>query len=361
MRPNRASLALLLAAALLPVAAQAQPLVESFDAGVPAGWVATNLSSPLGTTNWFDGNPAVFGPQASTSYIAANFNATADGGTISDWLISPQLTNLQNGQLLTFYTRTETGAPAADRLQARLCLGDATACVNVGTLPADTGNFGTLLLDVNPAYAAGGFPAAWTMQSVSLSGLPAGVNQGRFAFRHMAVVSGPGPTATGGDYVGVDSVTLSADLPVLAITKSASNPIPPLAAPFTYQVVVSNNGAAAATAVSITDDVPAGLAIGTVTIVPSGTCNVVGQLVSCTVPVLAAGTSVTVTIPVTASAAGVIDNTASVSAAGITAIQASASVRPGAASTVPSLSLLGLILLGLSTALAALLVLGRVR
>lgn len=361
MRPIHSALALVFAAALVPAAAQAQPLVESFDAGVPAGWVATNLSSPVGSTNWFDGNAAVFGPQASASYVAANFNATTDGGTVSDWLISPQLTNLQNNQLLTFYTRTETGAPAADRLEVRLCLGDATACVNVGTLPTDVGNFTTQLLDVNPTYAAGGFPTTWTAQAASLSGLPAGANQGRIAFRHMAVVSGPGPTATGGDYVGIDTVSLQAGLPVLSIAKVVSNPTPALSTPFSYTVVVTNGGTASATAVTITDDVPAGLAVGTASVAPSGSCTVVGQLVTCTVPDLPAGTSASVTIPVTASAAGVLTNTASASAAGVTAVQASASARPGAASNVPSLSLLGLVLLGLATALSAIFALGRVR
>lgn len=360
MRPNRASLALFLAAALLPAAAQAQPLVEGFDAGVPAGWVVTNHSSPVGSTNWFAGNTAVFGPHASAGYVGANFNATTDGGTVSDWLLSPQLTSLQNGQLLTFFTRTEAGAPAADRLQVRLCLGDSTACQDVGTTAADTGAFATQLLDVNPSYAAAGFPASWTQQVVTLTGLPAGVNQGRIAFRHMAVTSGPGPTATGGDYVGIDTVNLSAAVPALAITKTTSNGAPGAGEAFSFQVVVTNTGGADATAVAITDDVPAALTVGAVTISPTGSCGVTGQLVSCSVPILAAGSSVVVTIPVTASANAAVTNTASASAAGLTAVQASARAVVGGL-LVPTLGVWALALLGLAIAFGGLFALGRAR
>lgn len=356
-----ASLALFAALLLSPALGFAQPLVEAFDAGVPAGWVAANRSNPLGAVSWFAGNPAVFGPQASSGYAAANFLATADGGTVSDWLVSPQLPNLQNGQRLTFYTRTETGAPAADRLQVRLCVGDATACQNVGTTETETGNFGALLIDVNPTAAVGGFPETWALQERILTGLPPGVNQGRIAFRHMAAGSGPGPTATGGDYVGIDSVSLEAGVPALAIAKTVSTASPLPGVAFAFNVVVSNTGSANATAVTITDDVPAGLAIGSVTIVPAGSCGVTGQLVECSVPVLPVGTSVTVSIPVTATALGSYSNTASASGAGVAAVDASAQASVAGERVIPTVQVWGLALLGLAIGLGGLFALGRAR
>src|SRR5947208_3251646 len=78
-----------------------------------------NHSEPLGVTNWFQGNNAVFPAfdGAPTAYIAANFNNTADVGTISNWLLTP-VVNLVNGSVLTFYTRTTPLFP--DRPQVRM-------------------------------------------------------------------------------------------------------------------------------------------------------------------------------------------------------------------------------------------------
>src|SRR5215207_6245319 len=68
--------------------AKAQFIVENFDniTTLPAsGWAMRNNSNPVGTTGWFQGNPAVFPSQAgaSNSYIAANFNNTTGTNTIS--------------------------------------------------------------------------------------------------------------------------------------------------------------------------------------------------------------------------------------------------------------------------------------
>src|SRR6185503_17575667 len=56
-----------------------------------AGWVQTNHSTVVGTTNWFQGNSDVFPAQAGapTSYIGANFNNTTGTNTISNWLLTP--------------------------------------------------------------------------------------------------------------------------------------------------------------------------------------------------------------------------------------------------------------------------------
>ena len=188
--------------------ANAQPLVESFDsvAGLgAAGWVMTNNSSPGGSTGWFQGNTAVFTSQggAGSSYGASNLNAATFGGNISDWLISPALTNLENGVVLTFYTRTETAAPAADRLEVRLSTNGPSS--NVGATDVSVGDFTTLLLAVNPSLTAGGYPSAWTPFSVTLSGLPPGPSTGRIAFRHFVPDS-----STAGDTIGLDTLNVSA-------------------------------------------------------------------------------------------------------------------------------------------------------
>src|SRR5262245_34985914 len=250
--------------ALAAGAASAQQLTENFNSVVPSGWIVVNQSNPAGSTNWFQGNAGVFAAQAgaATSYAAANFNATGDGGTISDWLVTPQLTNLQNSEVLTFYTRTETSSPAADRMQVRLCLGDSMACQDVGATEMDTGNFSTLLLDINPTLTTGpgGYPTSWTLETVPLLGLPAGVNQGRLAFRYFVTNAGPGPTAVNSDYIGLDTVNLTNLTSVdLSISKTVDDPMPSVGDTVTFTVTVTNTGSSPATNVAVSDMLPAGL------------------------------------------------------------------------------------------------------
>ena len=85
----------------------------------------TNRSTTIGTTGWFQGNDAVFPAQggATTSYIGANFNNTTGTNTISNWLLTPPI-GLQNGAVLTFWTRT-VDAPGFAEIRERVCLGAA--------------------------------------------------------------------------------------------------------------------------------------------------------------------------------------------------------------------------------------------
>ena len=117
---------LLYLALLLTGLSNAQNLVtEGFDNYTnlsTAGWLATNQSSPLGASTWAQGGGTAFstGGQAggTTSFALCNYNSTTGAGTISNWLITPVL-NLQNGDLVTFYSRKGgdgTGTIYADRL-----------------------------------------------------------------------------------------------------------------------------------------------------------------------------------------------------------------------------------------------------
>ncbi|HSN76416.1 MAG TPA: choice-of-anchor J domain-containing protein, partial [Anaerolineae bacterium] len=174
------------------------------------GWFFQNNSAPLGTTDWFQGNDTVFPAHAGapTAYIGANFNNTAGVGTISNWMLTPEL-NLANGDTISFWTRTADGSIWPDRVELRLSL--AGASTNVGTLATDVGDFTTLLLSVNPTLAAGGYPEAWTQYTATLSGIPGGAS-GRIAFRYF--VTGGGPNGNNSNYIGIDTVEyVSAGLP----------------------------------------------------------------------------------------------------------------------------------------------------
>lgn len=177
-------------------------------APLPTGWASQNLSSPLGTTGWFQGNTAVFPAQSgpANSYIAANWqNTTTTGvGTISNWLFTPNIT-MKNGDVFRFWTRTVSPSTFPDRLQVRMSTNGAS--VNAGSTATSVGDFTTLLLDINPTYTTTGYPTAWTQYSITISGLP-GPTSGRLAFRYF--VENGGGAGANSDYIGIDNVVYTA-------------------------------------------------------------------------------------------------------------------------------------------------------
>jgi hypothetical protein len=175
------------------VTANAQAITEGFDAitTLPAsGWATSNQSTTVGTTGWFQGNGTTIPAQAgaATSAIQANFNNTTASNDISNWLIAPNRT-LRNGDVVKFWTRTVAASAFPDRLQVRLST--AGTSTNVGVGPAAVGDFTTLLLDINPTIAIGGYPEAWTEQTITLSGLPGAGVSGRVALRYFVTFAGP--------------------------------------------------------------------------------------------------------------------------------------------------------------------------
>jgi hypothetical protein len=112
--------------------------------------------------------------------------------------MTPAVT-IQNGDTISFWTTTATGSIWPDRLQVRMSLNGSS--VNCGTLPEDVGDFTTLLLDVNPTLAPGGYPEVWTQFSATITGVAA-PTQGRFAFRYYVTDGGPG--GNNSNYIGVD-------------------------------------------------------------------------------------------------------------------------------------------------------------
>ena len=192
---------LLCAAVILPGASAAQ-LTEGFDniTTLPgSGWAIVNNSVAAGSTSWFQGTPALTAQSgAANSYIAANFNAAAFGGNISLWLITPLLT-LDNGVTISFYTASTQGAP--DNLEVRYSTNGASA--NVGANATSVGDFTNLLLAINPSLTGAGYPSSFTGETATISGLAAPVT-GRFAFRYDVP-----DTSTNGDFIGLDTVSVS--------------------------------------------------------------------------------------------------------------------------------------------------------
>jgi hypothetical protein len=176
-------------------------LSEGFDnvAGLAgAGWVQINNSdSPANP--YFQGNPGVFSSfaGAANSYIGANFESGAP--RISNWLLTPVL-NLASQFVIDFMVRA-AGEGFLDGVEVRLSTSGAST--NVGVGPLATGDFSTLLgsyfSDTNDG---------WVAEQFGTGGLAAGT-QGRLAFRYVVA-----DTASDGNYLGIDSVSVNVTQPV---------------------------------------------------------------------------------------------------------------------------------------------------
>ncbi len=155
------------------------------------GWFFLNDSTNRGPVDWFQGNATI--PALSGGYIGANFNSGASSGSVSNWMMLPT-TSLNNGDTLKFWARTASH-DFADRLQVRLSTSGSSTAASA---------FSTVLLDINQAEVATGFPVAWTEFTATVSGL-SGPTSGRLALRyHLS------DWATSGNFIGVDSLSYEA-------------------------------------------------------------------------------------------------------------------------------------------------------
>ena len=181
------------------------------------GWLTSNNSVPVGSTSWFQGSSTVFAAQAgpATSYIGANYNNTTGTNTITNWLVTPLMT-FNSASSVTFWTRSTPldGDDYADRLEVRVC--NTGACTAISPDATALTTFPTVVRTINPTLTlnddltgANGYPkSAWAQFTVNTgNGLPTS-GQGRVAFRYW--VTNGGPTGANSDFIGIDSVSLTA-------------------------------------------------------------------------------------------------------------------------------------------------------
>lgn len=177
---------------------------EPFDgtAGLPPCWVSVNDSpGGLGTNpNWnqTDGG-ATFPPHSGTGFVAANYNSTVGANNISNYLMSPIIPAMKNGDHVKFWTRCPTHtAPNFWPDRVSVLISTNGGC----TSPADF-QANPPLLVINPTLAPGGYPEVWTEFDVEVTGIT-GTVSGRVAFWYN--VTNGGPSGTNSDYVGIDDV-----------------------------------------------------------------------------------------------------------------------------------------------------------
>jgi hypothetical protein len=167
-----------------------------------SGWTIRNNSSPVGSTSWFQGNANIFPAQAGapSAYAAADVNSTGATGTISTWLITPQLT-IDNNSVISFFTRTANPVSKADRMEFRFSL----AGTDVGNTATSVGDFTTLGIAINPSLDLVSYPTNWTQVVLSIAGLPGPTNV-FLGIRY--TVTDAGTNGSNGNYIGIDSFEL---------------------------------------------------------------------------------------------------------------------------------------------------------
>jgi hypothetical protein len=190
---------LLLSAVLIGGAAAANADViyqEGFDSRAAlgaAGWAFGNFSTPPATTagaDWFQGNTGIFDSQsgAADSYVATNYLSAGFGGDVDTWMVTPEISAI-TGAIVSFSTRTAGGLPG-DNLELLYN--------NTGSLLlADFVSFGSIL--------SAAYPTDWTAFNFTYGGDAGNV---RFAFRYTV-----SDTANFGDYIGIDSLSVSVPEP----------------------------------------------------------------------------------------------------------------------------------------------------
>ena len=270
-------------------------------------------------------------PTAAASGTTLSNTATVQGGgdptcpgaancssTVTTPVDAPQLQIVKSASASAFVV----GVPASYTLQVTnigSAATTATATITdvipgtlaLGTLPPGCGAAGQT---VTCTIAAG--LATGTAVSFVIPVTPTAAASGTTLTNTATVQGGGDPTCPGAANCS-STVSTPVGAPQLQIVKSASSSNFAVGMPASYTLQVTNIGGAATTATAtVTDNVPATLAIG----LPPPGCSVTGQMVTCTIASgLAVNASVSFVIPVTptpAAAGTAVTNTATVSGGG---------------------------------------------
>jgi PEP-CTERM motif len=184
----------LVAAAVTLAAASAHAdivlLSEGFDnVASLSGWSQVNQSAPLGSTGWYQGDSTQFVSQGGSaeSYIAANFNNAAIGGTISNWLITPAFSTANAGTV-SFWAKGLVDDPFCPSCSDHIAYGFSSSS---SALPASFVVGSTVTVN-----------GEWTKYSVNFAAQSMG-SVARFGINYKGV-------ADTSNYLGIDTLSVTA-------------------------------------------------------------------------------------------------------------------------------------------------------
>jgi hypothetical protein len=191
------------------------------------GWVFINESNPapLSTADWTQANTGVSnyraqsGPDDSFAQVDVSSTSADSGGTVSNWLITPEL-DFSAGGVISFFARTLVGNSRAELIQ--VLQSKAGSSINVGSTATDVGDFTTLLGSAGSATAVTTEPGAlpttfWGRYTFNIA---PSAGSGRLAFRYFA--TNGGANGTQAQYASIDTVNyLATGVPEPAISSLA--------------------------------------------------------------------------------------------------------------------------------------------
>jgi hypothetical protein len=214
------------------LAVHAQSITEGFE-DVPTmlstgGWVDVNNSSPTINTafDWSQGVPGIglneFGFNAQSgpanSFAEASFQATS-GTTLSDWLLTPEVT-LQAGATIDFWTTATLETAFANDLQVAISLNGASTNVGSNAQTPVGGDFQLVTNgDINPTLAINGYPQGFTEFTFTLTGVevPA-ASLGRIGLRYYVP-----NTASQGSAIAIDTFSFTPGIPTNFTAATSGN------------------------------------------------------------------------------------------------------------------------------------------
>ena len=158
-----------------------------------ADWLAGNFGTGGATADtWFQGNSGIFDAQAGAadSYIASNYLSAGFGGNVDNWLVTPLIAAFGSYHVLLLHANRgwiawrQPGAVLQQRRKRRRALG---------------------LRIARESCPDAGYPINWQVFDFVYGGADGNV---RFAFRYTVT-----DTSANGDYIGIDSVSVSVPEP----------------------------------------------------------------------------------------------------------------------------------------------------
>jgi hypothetical protein len=182
----------------IPITTSYTEEFENFYDLTTRGWLIGEYSQAdtMGTTGWTQGDFGAPGKGDSTWYgfsafsyqygpteYAYSYEPAMDSNlSISSWMLSPILV-VKNGDSISFYTRGDTTGIYTNRMQVLM---DTLASTYIGHDLTSVGDYTSLLIDINPTQAPGGYPTTWKKYEYTFSGFT-GSKKIRIGFRHYVI------------------------------------------------------------------------------------------------------------------------------------------------------------------------------